>query len=100
MTTKSLERPKLEYPDSDGLPMAENTKQFRWIVTIKEGLDALFRADPQVFVAGDLFWYPTEGEPTIRVAPGQAGVGGPVRRRRGGQAGGPGDLPSVPAVRG
>ena len=23
------------YPDSDGQPIADNTKQFRWIVTIK-----------------------------------------------------------------
>ena len=57
------------YPESDGLPMAENTLQFRWIVTIKEGIDALFRDDPNVFVAGDLFWYPVEGDPTTRVAP-------------------------------
>jgi hypothetical protein len=32
--------------------MADNTRQFRWIVTIQGGLDALFRADPQAFVAG------------------------------------------------
>jgi len=24
------------YPDSDGQPMADNTRQFRWIVLIKE----------------------------------------------------------------
>jgi Uma2 family endonuclease len=57
------------YPDSDGLPMAENTLQFRWIVTIKEGLEALFHSAPDVFVAGDLFWYPVEGHPEIRTAP-------------------------------
>jgi hypothetical protein len=45
---------KVYYPDSDGQPMADNTKQFRWIVTIKENLDLLFAADPNVFVAGDL----------------------------------------------
>jgi len=65
-----VKRPKpVEYPDSDGKPMADNTKQFRYIVTIKEGLDDLFRADPNVFVAGDLLWYPQEGEPKIRQAP-------------------------------
>ena len=63
------ERPAIEYPDSDGLPMAENTLQFRWIVTIMGGLDALFLNDPNVFVAGDLLWYPVEGEPTIRMGP-------------------------------
>jgi Uma2 family endonuclease len=49
--------------------MAENTRQFQWIVTIKEGTDDLFRDDPEVFVAGDLFWYPEEGDNTIRSAP-------------------------------
>ena len=57
------------YPESDGKPMADNTKQFRWIVTIQGGIDALFAHDPNVFVAGDLLWYPVEGNPRIRVAP-------------------------------
>jgi Uma2 family endonuclease len=61
--------PAIEYPDSDGLPMAENTLQFKWIVLVKEGIEALFAADPNVFVAGDLFWYPVEGDPNIRTAP-------------------------------
>jgi Uma2 family endonuclease len=60
---------KVYYPDSDSQPMADNTKQFRWIVTIKENLDLLFAADPNVFVAGDLLWYPVEGNNTIRNAP-------------------------------
>jgi Uma2 family endonuclease len=62
-------RSQIEYPDSDGEPMAENTLQFQWIVTIKEGLEALFRNNPSVFVAGDLFWYPVEGKPGVRTAP-------------------------------
>ncbi len=57
------------YPDSDGLPMADNTKQFRWITTIHGNLDWLFRDEPLVFVAGDLLWYPVEGNPKYRVAP-------------------------------
>jgi Uma2 family endonuclease len=57
------------YPDSDGLPMSDNTKQFRWIVTIKENLELLYAQDPNVFVAGDLLWYPVEGNNTIRQAP-------------------------------
>lgn len=54
------------YPDSDGKPMSDNTLQFQWIVTIKENLDALL---PDDFVAGDLLWYPVEGNPKIRQAP-------------------------------
>ena len=62
-------QPAIVYPDSDGQPMSENTLQFKWIVTIEGGLDALYRDDPNVFVAGDLLWYPVEGKPTIRTAP-------------------------------
>lgn len=57
------------YPESDGKPMADNTRQFRYIVTIQGGLDALFKDDPNVFVAGDLLWYPVEGNNQLRVAP-------------------------------
>jgi Uma2 family endonuclease len=46
------------YPESDGQPMAENTEQYEWLVKIKENLEVLFADDPNVFVAGDLFWYP------------------------------------------
>lgn len=59
----------LIYSESDGQPMAENTKQFRWIVTIKEGLEWLFQDDSNVFVAGDLLWYPVEGNNVTRAAP-------------------------------
>ncbi len=57
------------YPDSDGLPMADNTRQFRYIVMIQGGIAALFADDPNVFVAGDLLWYPVEGDNRIRAAP-------------------------------
>jgi len=71
MTSKlqSTDRLNIIYPDSDGQPMADNTKQFRWIVTIKEGLEWLFKDDPNVFVAGDLLWYPVEGDNVTRAAP-------------------------------
>jgi Uma2 family endonuclease len=62
-------RPAIVYPESDGKPIADNTLQFRWIVTIKEGLDREYRDRPDVFVAGDLFWYPVEGKPKIVQAP-------------------------------
>jgi Uma2 family endonuclease len=61
--------PAIIYPDSDGQPMADNTKQFRWIVVIKENLELLFADNPNVFVAGDLLWYPVEGDNKLRQAP-------------------------------
>jgi Uma2 family endonuclease len=60
---------QIVYPDSDGQPMADNTKQFQWITVIKTNLDWLFRDEEMVFVAGDLLWYPIEGNPKYRVAP-------------------------------
>ncbi len=71
MSTTFTQPPQstVQYPDDDGQPMSDNTLQFKWIVTIKEGLEALFRHDPHVFVAGDLLWYAEEGKPKIRTAP-------------------------------
>jgi Uma2 family endonuclease len=60
---------QIVYPDSDGQPIADNTKQFQWITVIKTNLDWLFRDNEIVFVAGDLLWYPVEGNPKYRVAP-------------------------------
>jgi Uma2 family endonuclease len=68
-TIQTPERPAIEYPDDDGLPMSDNTRQFEWIGTFMWGLDALFLNNPRVFVAGNHLWYPVEGEPTIRLAP-------------------------------
>jgi Uma2 family endonuclease len=57
------------YPESDGQPMADNTKQFELIVLIKKNLDLIFADNPNVFVAGDLLWYPVEGKPNLSKAP-------------------------------
>ena len=57
------------YPESDGQPMAENTTHFQKITTIQGGIDSLFASRTDVFVAGDLLWYPEKGKPYIRVAP-------------------------------
>ena len=72
-TAQRISRPPVHYPDSDGRPMAENTLQFQWIVTIKEGLNALFRDRDDVFVAGDLLWYPIQGDPKTCMAPRRPG---------------------------
>jgi Uma2 family endonuclease len=59
----------VDYPSSDGKRMAENTKQFNWIVMIKENLEILFQYQSDVFVAGDNLIYPVEGDPKTRTAP-------------------------------
>src|SRR3954463_5585787 len=67
--TPVLNKPAVVYPESDGLPLSDNTRQFRWIMTIQGGLDAQYAGDPNVFVAGNLLWYPVEGDNKIRTAP-------------------------------
>jgi Uma2 family endonuclease len=66
---QQLNKEEIVYPDCDGQPVSDNTLQFSWIVKIKENLEILFANDPNVFVAGDLLWYPVEGSNTIRRAP-------------------------------
>jgi Uma2 family endonuclease len=68
-TTPVQDDHTIVYPESDGQPMADNTVQYRWLVMIKEGIERVFRDDPNVFVAGDLLWYPVRGKPAIRKAP-------------------------------
>jgi Uma2 family endonuclease len=57
------------YPETDGEPMAQNTKQAEVMMTLKENLDAIFADRDDVFVAIDHFWYPVQGHPEIRQAP-------------------------------
>ena len=68
LSTKAVTTP-IVYPESDGLPMADNTKQMRWIVVLYGNLAAMYRDVTDVFVAGDLFWYPVENHPEIVIAP-------------------------------
>ncbi len=71
------------YPDSDGQPMADNTIQFRWLTVIQYNLAWLFADRPDVFVAGDLLWYPVEGNNKLRQAPDVMIVFGVEKKDRG-----------------
>ncbi len=61
-------RAAIVYPESDGKPMSDNTKQARWMVVLHGNLEAWFR-DAVVFVAVNLMWYAREGEPSECAAP-------------------------------
>lgn len=71
------------YPESDGKPMANNTEQFNWIVAIEQNLEWLFADNSNVFIAGDLLWYPVEGKPKIVNAPDVLVVLGRPKGKRG-----------------
>lgn len=79
----TLSTSEVIYPDSDGQPMANNTEQFRWILVIQQNLDWLFADNPDVFVAGDLFWYPIEGKNYLVNAPDVMVVFGRPKSKRG-----------------
>jgi Uma2 family endonuclease len=83
MTTFSELSVEELFPESDGKPMADNTEQFRWIVLIKENLEILFATDPNVFVAGDLLWYPVKSTQIAPKAPDAMVVFGRPKGRRG-----------------
>ncbi len=65
----SLKEAEIIYPESDGLPLADNTIQFRFITTIVGGIAGIYKDNPNVFIAGDLFWYPKEKQPWVKQAP-------------------------------
>jgi Uma2 family endonuclease len=71
------------YPDSNGQPMADNTKQFELIVWIKNNLELLFANDSNVFVAGDLLWYSVENDNKLCQAPDVMVVFGRAKGYRG-----------------
>jgi Uma2 family endonuclease len=83
MTTFFRTDADLYFSDSDGKPMADNTEQFRWIVLIKENLEILFADEPNVFVAGDLLWFPVKSRLILPVAPDTMVVFGRPKGRRG-----------------
>jgi Uma2 family endonuclease len=70
------------YPSFDGKPMADNTKQFNWITLIKSNLEAVFVSQAAIFVAGDLLWYPVEGQAKICTAPDVLVVFGVAKKDR------------------
>jgi Uma2 family endonuclease len=68
-STVSKPTAAIHYPESDGLPMSDNTRQFNWIIVLATNLRALFVEQVDVFVSGNQFWYPVEGEPKIHNSP-------------------------------
>ncbi len=68
MSSATISDLDVVYPESDGKPMADNTLQWEWMVLIVEELREQL-AGQEVFVAGDLLWYPVEGQSRINAAP-------------------------------
>ncbi len=59
----------VDYPSSDGKPMAENDAQLAAILYAVGALRVYFAARADVYVSGDLLMYYEEGNPRVSVAP-------------------------------
>lgn len=62
--SKSIRTPEREYlPESDGKPMAETDTHRKQMIALLDSLEEYFRADPDVYVTGNIFLYlPREEE--------------------------------------
>jgi len=60
---------EIYYPDTDGLPVAESDFQLGPLIYAIDALRAYFQRRDDVYVAGDLFLYYEEGNPSAVVAP-------------------------------
>ena len=72
----------VEYPSSDGLPMAESDFQRKPLTYAVEALDIYFQHRTDVYVSGSMFIYYEEGNPEAVVAPDVFVVLGTVKRER------------------
>jgi Uma2 family endonuclease len=60
---------EIDYPDSDGQPMAETAIHRQNLTDLIEMLEDWFAADSMVYVSGNMFLYYVEGVPAKNVAP-------------------------------
>ncbi|MBD2175855.1 Uma2 family endonuclease [Pseudanabaena sp. FACHB-1998] len=74
--------PDLEYPSSDGLPMAESDPARDYLVYGVESLTNYFQNQSEVYVSGNLFIYYEQGNPKAVVAPDVFVVIGATNKKR------------------
>ncbi|MBL8865114.1 MAG: Uma2 family endonuclease [Gemmataceae bacterium] len=60
---------EIDYPGSDGKPMAETQLHIRSIISLYEQMLRFYSARDDVLVTVDLFWYWKEGNNRRRIAP-------------------------------
>ncbi len=73
---------QVDYPETDGKPMAETDVHIDALLYLREALKDYFRDAPQVYVAGNMLLYYEEGNPAACVAPDVFVVQGVAKRER------------------
>ena len=66
---RPLKNREVEYPSSDGRPMAETDLHRDEMIYVIEALQKHFRDVPDVYVSGNLLLYYVEGEPRYSISP-------------------------------
>jgi len=74
--------PDLEYPSSDGLPMAESDAARDYLIYGVEALSLFLQTRPDVYISGNLFIYYEQGNPKAVVAPDVFVVFGVEKKKR------------------
>ena len=78
----SVELAEIDYPTTDGRPMAETDIHRKIMLEVIEILEGFFANAADVYVSGNLFLYYREGEPRAVVAPDVFVVFGAEKRDR------------------
>ena len=59
----------MDYPETDGKPVAESDRHIRLLLELCSELDYYFHNDPNVYVSGNLMLYYEEGNPSASISP-------------------------------
>lgn len=82
MSAPELRRLEVQYPETDGKPMAESDLHRDLMLYLIVAAEHHFRSEPEVYISGNLFVYFEEGNPQMVVAPDFFAVRGVPKRRR------------------
>src|SRR5581483_2527980 len=74
--------PEIEYPTSDGRPMAETDLHYKLLVDTRETLDVYYAPDDMVYVSGNLLVFYEPGNRRRHLSPDVFVVKGVPKRRR------------------
>lgn len=77
-----LEEEEVDYPESDGKPMAETDVHIEQIIYLRTALQHHFRHRPDVYVSGNILVYYSQGDPSAVVSPDILVVKGVEKKRR------------------
>jgi Uma2 family endonuclease len=69
MTIANTTRPEIDYPETDGKPMAESDFQRPYVAYSTDVLAVYFQSRPDIYVSGNLLIYYEEGNSKVSVSP-------------------------------